>query len=78
MVSIQLEKFSLPMFCFFRMECRRWAMRRVVVPVLFPDFSRLRLFFCMDCWVDGQGLAMRICRDAGEFLSGSVCHLDVC
>lgn len=53
-------------------------MRRVVVPVLFPDFSRLRLFFCMDCWVDGQGLAMRICRDAGEFLSGSVCHLNVC
>jgi hypothetical protein len=27
---VQLERFSLPMFYFFRMECRRWApMRRV-------------------------------------------------
>lgn len=35
----QLEKFSLPMYYFFLMECRRWApIRRAAGSFLLPDF----------------------------------------
>jgi hypothetical protein len=33
----------------------------------FPSFSLVPL---MDCWVDGLGLAVRICRAAGKSSSG--------
>ena len=58
---LQLEKFSLQMFCFFLMECRRWALiHRGASSFYFPRFSR-GLYR-----VDGWTLAVLICRDAGE------------
>ena len=59
---LQLEKFSLQMFCFFLMECRRWALIcRGASSFYFPDLSR-GLYR-----VDGWTLAVLICRDAGEY-----------
>lgn len=52
--DLQLERLSSPMFCFFRMECRRWAPTCSVAGFFLLFW--LSLVTCMDCWVDGMGL----------------------
>lgn len=40
----------------------------------FPGFSLVPL---MDCWVDGLGLAVRICRAAGESSNGITTEMNI-
>lgn len=47
---LQLERFSSPMFYYFRMECRRWAPMCSVA-----GFLVLLWLSLMDCWIDGLG-----------------------
>jgi hypothetical protein len=58
----QLEKFSLLMSYFFRMECRRWAPLCDVA-----GFSGLSLVIFVGRWIDGLDLVHGFCRDAGMF-----------
>lgn len=65
----QLERFSLPMFCFFRMECRRWAPMCREWLVLFSTSLIFRGFLVLAWTVGLTGWAWLsgYCRDAGEF-----------
>ncbi len=55
MVSRQLERFSTPTCCCFRMECRRWAPMSDLAGSFVVSSSR----FLMDCWIDGLGRCPR-------------------
>lgn len=56
----------MPMFCFFLMECRRWAPTSDLA-----GFSRFPFYFGYfeGCWIDGSGLIVHgFCRDAGKYI----------
>lgn len=72
---LQPERYSLPMYYCFQMECRRWASSRSFGWLSFVVFFPFLVL--MDGWVDGLGRCPRNnCRDAGKSLSNAfVAHV---
>ena len=66
---VQRGRFSLPMCCYFRMECRRWAsMRR-------DGWSFWFCFGLMDVGLTDWDFVRGLCRDAGKLIS---CTFRIC
>ena len=57
--ALQRGRFSLPMFCYFRMECRRWA------PIRIGWISRF-CFWLKDVGLTDGDFVHGLCRDAGK------------